>query len=196
MTASDYIFSAIFIALIFRQIRGRRLTAKGMLIPIAIVAIAAARYLHGIPTAGNDLILVAACLFIGAALGCASALATSVRPGPDGIPLAKAGTVAVILWILGTGSRLAFGLYATNGGAHTIASVSKALAITGQAWAPALILMAFAEVIGRYGTLAVHALAVTGRASSPPPQVAACRGRTALRSTPQPIALLAKERQP
>jgi hypothetical protein len=37
VTASDYIFSAIFIALIFRQIRGRRLTTKGMLIPVAVI---------------------------------------------------------------------------------------------------------------------------------------------------------------
>jgi hypothetical protein len=162
MKATDYIFSAIFIALIVRQVHGRRLTAKGMLVPIAIVAIAANRYLHGIPTAGNDLALVVACIIIGLALGATSALATAVRPGPDGVPLAKAGPAAVILWILGTGSRLVFGLYATDGGAHTIAAVSKSLAITGQAWAPALILMAFAEVIARYGILAVRALALTG----------------------------------
>ncbi len=157
MSASDYIFSAIFIALILRQVRGRRLTTRGMLIPIAIVAVAARRYLHGIPTAGNDLVLVVACVLIGAALGCASGLATAVRPSPDGTPIAQAGAVAVILWIIGTGSRLVFGLYATNGGEHVIASVSKALAINGAAWAPALILMAFAEVIGRYGILAVRA---------------------------------------
>lgn len=167
MNTSDYIFSAIFIALIFRQTRDRRLTAKGMLIPIAIVAIAANRYLHGIPTAGNDLILVAACLLIGAALGCASALATTVRAGPDRVPLANAGAVAVILWILGTGSRLAFGLYVTNGGEHTIATIGKTLAISGAAWAPALILMAFAEVIGRYGILTVRALAVSGHGFKP-----------------------------
>ncbi len=165
MTTGDYIFSAIFIALILRQVRGRRLTAKGMLIPIAIVAVAARRYLHGIPTAGNDLILVAACVLIGTALGCASALATAVRSGPGGTPIAQAGAVAVILWIVGTGSRLAFGLYATNGGAHAIASFSKTLAISGAAWAPALILMAFAEVIGRYGVLALRALMLTGGSS-------------------------------
>ncbi len=162
MKAGDYIFSAIFITLIFRQIHGRRLTAKGILIPIAIVAIAANRYLHGIPTAGNDLILVASCIIIGLRLGAACALATAVWPGPDGVPLAKAGAAAVILWILGTGSRLAFGIYATNGGAHTIATISKSLAITGQAWAPALILMAFAEVIARYGILALRALTLAG----------------------------------
>ena len=103
MKASDYIFSAIFIALIFRHVHGRRLTAKGMLIPIAIVAIAANRYLHGIPTAGNDLLLVIACIIVGLALGASSGLATAVRPGPDGVPIAKAGAAAVILWIFGTG---------------------------------------------------------------------------------------------
>jgi hypothetical protein len=167
MTVSDYIFSAIFIGLIFRQIHDRRLTAKGMLIPVAIVAVAANRYLHAIPTAGNDLILVIAALIVGAGLGCASGLATSVRPGPDGAPVARAGAAAVILWFLGTGSRLAFGLYATNGGAHTIATVSKTLAITERAWAPALVLMAFTEVISRYGILALRALTVSARGDQP-----------------------------
>jgi hypothetical protein len=75
----------------------------------------------------------------------------------------------VILWILGTGSRLAFGIYATNGGAHTIGTVSKTLAITRQAWAPALILMALAEVTSRYGVLALRALEVSRRGARSSP---------------------------
>jgi hypothetical protein len=121
------------------------------------------------PADESDLILVIATVTIGACLGCASALATSVSPGTDGAPVAKAGTVAVILWILGTGSRLVFGIYATNGGAHTIGSVSKTLGITGQAWAPALILMALAEVSSRYGILAVRALEVSRRGAQSSP---------------------------
>ncbi|MHB8293773.1 MAG: hypothetical protein ACYDH5_03955 [Acidimicrobiales bacterium] len=71
MTASDYMFSAVFIALIFRQVGGRPLTAKSLLVPMAI---------------------------------------------------AKAGPLAVVLWVLGTGSRLAFGLYALHGGGPEMAA--------------------------------------------------------------------------
>lgn len=65
MTASDYIFSAVFIALIFRQVRGRPLTAKSLLVPVAIVVGFAVRYLHNIPTAGNDVTFTALCAFAG-----------------------------------------------------------------------------------------------------------------------------------
>lgn len=116
MTASDYIFSAVFIALIFRQVRGRPLTAKSLLVPVAIVVGFAVRYLHNIPTAGNDVMFTALCASAGVVLGCASGLVTTVRAGPDGRPIAKAGPLAVVLWVLGTGSRLAFGLYALHGG--------------------------------------------------------------------------------
>jgi hypothetical protein len=157
MTVGDYLFSAFLILLIFRQIRGRRLTILGLLLPLGIVVAVAISYLKGFPTAGNDLNLAVATALIGAVLGVLSAVATSVTPGPDGIPIAKAGLAAIILWILGTGSRLAFGLYATHGGGYEIAHLSRQYHITGsQAWATALVLMALTEVIGRFGVLAVR----------------------------------------
>lgn len=164
MTAQDYIFSAVFVLLIFRQVRGRPLTAKSLLLPVAIVAIAADRYLHSFPTGGNNLTLVVACGAAGLALGLLSAQVTTIRPGPDGTPTARAGTFAILLWIIGTGSRLAFALYATSGGGATIAHFTHAHHITSRtAITTGLIIMALAEVIGRYGLLALRARTVNRR---------------------------------
>lgn len=170
MTATDYIFSAVFILLIFRQIRGRPLTAKSLLLPVVIVAVAADRYLHGFPTGGNDLPLVVLCAAIGLLLGLVSAMVTSVHARPDGTPVARAGPFAVLLWIVGTGSRLAFALYATNGGGPTIARLTRTYHVDSRtAITTALILMAMAEVVGRYGLLALRAWSVRGRGGPPGP---------------------------
>ena len=164
MTASDYIFSAVFIALIFRQVRGRPLTAKSLLVPVAIVVGFAVRYLHNIPTAGNDVTFTVACASAGVVLGCASGLVTTVRTGPDGRPIAKAGPLAIVLWVLGTGSRLAFGLYALHGGGSEIHRLSAAYHIVGRdAYTTAFILMALCEVVARYGLLGLRAAALRRR---------------------------------
>lgn len=158
MSTNDYIFSAVFIGLIFLQVRGRRVTAGSLLVPVIIVGVVAYRYLHGIPTGGNNLALVAVCAGTGLCLGLLGGLATSVRAGPDGRPVAKAGLVAVILWVIGTGSRLAFGIYAGHGGAAAIASFARAHHIDARTALPsALILMALGEVVGRYGLLGLRA---------------------------------------
>ncbi|MHB8289099.1 MAG: hypothetical protein ACYDEY_07670 [Acidimicrobiales bacterium] len=130
MKASDYVFTAVFIALILRQVRGRRLTAKGMLLPLVIVIVAGVHYLHGIPTGGNNGVLIEACAGIGLVLGLVSAIVTTVRPGPDGTPIAKAGPLAVLLWIVGTGSRLAFALYATHGAGRRSAASRQRITST------------------------------------------------------------------
>lgn len=181
MNVTDYLFSAVFIALIFRQVRGRRLTAKGLLLPVVIVAVAADRYLHGFPSGGNNLLLVGVCAGTGLVLGIASALVTRVYADSDGTPVAKAGPIAIVLWIVGTGSRLTFALYATHGGAAAIGRFSHSYDITSQtAWTSALVLMALTEVVGRYGLLALRGLAVRG--SGGPPAAEQARRRRAARA--------------
>lgn len=130
---------------------------------------AADRYLHGFPTGGNNLTLVVLCAGVGLLLGL-RAMVTSVHARPDGTPVAKAGPFAVLLWIVGTGSRLAFALYATNGGGPTIARLSRTYHVDSRtAITTALILMAMAEVVGRYGLLALRAWSVRSRGGPPSP---------------------------
>jgi len=168
VSAKDYVFSAVFIGLIFLQVRGRRVTVRSLLVPVVIVGVAAGRYLHGIPAGGNNLALVAVCAGIGLCLGVMGALVTSVRPGPDGRPVARAGPLAVLLWIAGTGSRLALGIYASNGGAAAIASFARTYHIDARTALPsALILMALGEVLGRYGLLGLRAWSMLSGGGTP-----------------------------
>jgi hypothetical protein len=155
MTITDYLIDISLISLVLFQVRGRRLTTKSLLLPVAIVAYVAVTYLKAIPTSGNDLFLIIGCAAIGATLGALAASFTKVRAGTDGIPFAKAGIIAAGLWILGTGARLAFQLYATHGGGAAIERFSVAHSITAvTAWTAALILMAISEAVMRTGILA------------------------------------------
>lgn len=158
MTFSDYILDLALIGIVFLQIRGRRLTARSLLLPIAIVAYVASQYLKAIPTAGNDLWLIGICTAVGIALGAGAGLTTRVRTGDAGEILAKAGATAAVLWVLGVGFRFAFQLYATHGGEGTIARFSAHHAITtSTAWVDALVLMALCEALARTFVLAGRA---------------------------------------
>jgi hypothetical protein len=160
MSFSDYLINGLLIALVLVQIRGRRLTARNLLLPLGIVGYAATHYLHSIPTAGNDLLLIAAGATVGLTLGVLCAWYTSLRVTEDGGLFVKAGAAAATLWILGVGCRLAFQLYATHGGGAAIGRFSVQHAITSPAaWTAALVLMALSEVVGRTGVLALRARA-------------------------------------
>ncbi|HUY96952.1 MAG TPA: hypothetical protein VMW47_04920 [Verrucomicrobiae bacterium] len=161
MTFTDYLITGLLISLVVRQIHGKRLTAFGLLWPIGLVAWAAVTYLHGIPTAGNDLTLTVAGVVVGLVLGTLCASFTTVRVGPDAVAVAQAGWLAALLWILGMASRMTFAFYAQHGGGRAIGSFSAAHGITGaQAWVAALIVMAIAEVLGRTAVLAWRAQTV------------------------------------
>jgi hypothetical protein len=158
MSLTDYAIDIALISIVFLQMRGRRLTLRNLVLPIGIVAYVATSYLNGIPTAGNDLLLVMVGVGAGAILGLLSGLFTSVRLGPEGHPFAKAGLAAAGLWVLGTGTRLAFQVYSSHGGQGAIGRFSAAHGITsGEAWVAALILMALGEVLARTAVLALRA---------------------------------------
>jgi hypothetical protein len=155
MTFSDYLIDITLISIVLVQMRGRKLTARALLLPVAIVGWVAITYLKAIPTSGNDLFLIVGCAAVGATLGGLAARFTTVHANGDGIPIAKAGLVAAGLWILGTGARLAFQLYASHGGGPAIERFSVTHSITAaSAWSAALILMAISEAVVRTGVLA------------------------------------------
>jgi len=161
MTLSDYAIDIALIALVAVQVRGRRMTVRSLILPVVLVGWAASSYLHGIPTAGNDLVLVVGAAAAGIALGVLTGALTSVRQGADGIPFAKAGLAAAALWVVGVGTRFAFQLYASHGGEATIGRFSAAHSITsGEAWVAALILMALGEALARTAVLGLRAYAV------------------------------------
>ncbi|MGH9057260.1 MAG: hypothetical protein ACRDYY_15580 [Acidimicrobiales bacterium] len=70
--------------------------------------------------------------------------------------------MAAALWVLGVGTRLAFQLFATHGGAPAIGRFMEAHAITTpEPWVAALILMATGEALARTVVLALRAYGVS-----------------------------------
>ncbi len=155
MTTSDYIIDISLVLLVLLQIKERPLTDRSLIRPIVILGVAVANYLHGIPTAGNDLLLLAVLASLGAAIGLASGATVMMRPGPRGEVLMRTGWISGFFWVLGMGSRFAFIWWITHFGASPIASFSASHMITSsEAWTVALLGMAVFEVLGRTALLA------------------------------------------
>jgi hypothetical protein len=106
MTIFDYLLNTALVALVVLQMRGRRLDRRGLLLPLGLVAWAASHYLRGIPTAGNDLVLVVVGVLAGLTLGAASAALTRLDVDHDGVPVARATLAAAALWVVGIGARM------------------------------------------------------------------------------------------
>jgi hypothetical protein len=150
MSAEDYALNLLLVAVVVRQLRGKRLTALGLLWPLGLVAWAAITYLHGVPTAGNDLLLVVVGALAGTALGVLCGVYTRLEVGQAGSIVARASGVAAALWVTGVGARMGFALVAENGGAAAIGRFSAAHQITSAAaWTACLVLMSLCEVLGR-----------------------------------------------
>ena len=160
MTTTDYLINAVFVLIVFRQSRERELDRRSVIIPLAIVAYVAHLYVHSIPTAGNDLMLIGALGAVGVALGIASGFATHVRAGENGLAVARVGWIAGALLVAGIGSRMVFAFALSHGAHHAVASFSVAHRIGAAAWPVALVLMALLEVSTRIAIVQVRAHAV------------------------------------
>jgi len=157
MTTTDYLIDSALILLVLLQIRERPLTTRQLMRPVLILGIAVASYLHGIPTAGNDLVLAGALALLGGAIGVASGNTVIVRRGESGEALVRSGWLSGFFWVLGMGSRMAFLVWISHGGSSTITQFSAQHSITsGEAWTVALLGMAAAEVLGRTAVLALR----------------------------------------
>ena len=170
MTTTDYLIDSLLVLLVLLQIKERKLTTRTLVRPLLIVGVALLNYLHGIPSAGNDLVLVGAFALLGGLIGAASGQTVLMRRGADGEVLSRSGFASGFLWVLGMGSRFAFIVWITHGGTSTIASFSAAHSITnGEAWTVALLAMAVFEVCARSLTQAVRRQQLRG---IPMPQLA------------------------
>jgi hypothetical protein len=164
MTTTEWITDIALLLIVFRQLREGRLDRRSFLIPLGIVAFVAHSYLSSVPTAGNDLVLIAALMGVGAVLGIAGGVYTRIRT-VGGEVLIKAGAVSAMLWVLGMGARMAFQLWtAHGGGADNVARFSVAHHITSdQAWVAAFVLMALTEVVTRLATIYLRSRTTVAR---------------------------------
>ncbi|GAA0587454.1 hypothetical protein [Streptomyces crystallinus] len=169
MTTTEWITDIALLLVVFRQLREGRLDLRSFAIPLGIVSFVAYSYLDTIPTEGNDLVLIAALMGVGAALGIAGGVYTRIRK-LDGHVLIKAGAVSAVLWVVGMGARMAFQLWVEHGGgADDVARFSLAHHITGdQAWVAAFVLMALTEVVTRLATIFIRSRARAVTASPAP----------------------------
>jgi hypothetical protein len=171
MHTTDYIVDSILVLLVLIQIKERPLTGRELLRPVLIVAGFVAVYLNGVPTAGNDLVLLIALALLGGMIGIGSGWTVHMRKHPDGVVTGRAGWASAIFWVLGMGSRFAFLIWINDGGASTIAHFSAQHSITSaEAWTAALLAMAVFEVLGRTAAQAVRWQRLL--ATAPRPQLA------------------------
>jgi hypothetical protein len=164
MTTTDYLIDSALILLVLLQIKERPLTTRQLVRPLVVLGIAVASYLHGVPTAGNDLVLAGILVMLGGAIGVASGKTVIMRRGGAGEALVRSGWLSGFFWVLGMGSRMAFLVWISHGGSTTIAHFSAQHSITSaEAWTVALLGMAAGEVLGRTAVLALRSRATPVR---------------------------------
>ena len=156
MSVEDVLIELALVAVVIRQLRGRRVTALGLLWPLGLVAWAGSRYLTAAPSTGGDAVLLALGVLVGAGLGAGCAASTRVLP-VDGAPVARATALAAALWVAGVGGRLAFAMVAEHGGGRAIAAFSAAHHLTVAGWTAALLATSLSEVLARSGGIGLRA---------------------------------------
>ncbi|GGZ48005.1 hypothetical protein [Streptomyces subrutilus] len=162
MTTTEWLIDLALILIVFRQLREGPLGPRSYLIPLGIVSFVGYEYLDTVPTDGNDLVLIATLMAVGAVLGVAGGVFTRIRVA-GGQVLIKAGLVSAALWVIGMGARLGFQQWVQHGGADDVARFSLDHRITGaQAWVAALLLMALTEVVTRLATIFVRSRTLPG----------------------------------
>jgi hypothetical protein len=149
MTFTDYLINAIFLVVVLRQARERRLDARSIVAPMALVVFVATHYVHTIPTGGSDLALVITLTLIGLSLGILCGYATHVRADADGTRFARVGPLAATLLLAGISARLVFVFALEHGAGPAIRDFSIVHHISAAAWPLALVSMALCEVTAR-----------------------------------------------
>ena len=154
MTTTDYILDSVLVLLVLLQLKEHQLHISSMLRPLAVVGFACFIYLHSIPTAGNDLVLVTVLALTGGLIGTASGRTLHMHVSETGEVLARAGWASACFWILGMGTRFGFAVWISSAGAGWLMHFSAAAAITTpHAWTVALLSMALCEVAARTTTI-------------------------------------------
>jgi hypothetical protein len=157
MSFTDWLIDIALVGIVLLQLRNRPLTARSLLLPVALVGWAATQYLHTVPTTGNSLLLVVLTTLLGLTLGTGAGVLTHVYRSESGRIFVRATAGAAVLWVVGCGFRMVFQLFATHGGGASIGRFSADHHLSLTVWAPAILLMALAEVLARTAVLAWRA---------------------------------------
>jgi hypothetical protein len=149
MTFTDYLINGMFVLVVLRQARERRLDVRSFVAPMALVVFVGTHYVHAIPTGGEDLDLVAALTAVGVTLGLLCGFTTHVRADADGTRFARVGWIAGGFLVAGISARMLFVFALQHGAGPAIRSFSITHHIGAAAWPLALVSMALCEVTVR-----------------------------------------------
>jgi hypothetical protein len=151
---------AVFAAVVLSRLGRHRYTRRQRLLTLAVIAVLIGKYVRGMPTAGNDVVLAVVCAGVGAAFGLGMLAATSVhRDQGSGEVWVRAGLTYLTLWVIMLGARIVFAYSATGWARHDVAQFFLANHLTNTAVTPAFVLMTIAS-------LAVVTVGTAWRASS------------------------------
>jgi hypothetical protein len=156
MTTTEYLLNAAFVLLVLRQARERELDRRSVIVPLALMFFVGSQYLHTLPTAGNDLLLIVGLAAVGLTLGVLGGFATHLRASQGGVALARVGWVAGALLVLGIGARMAFAFAIGHGFEPAVRGFSIGHQIGATAWPVALVSMALIEVGARIAVVQVR----------------------------------------
>ena len=109
---------AVFAAVVFLRLGRHHYTRRQRVLTLALIAALILRYVKGMPTTGNDLLLEIACLGLGLVFGFAMLRVISVdHDESSGEIWVRAGVAYLVLWVVLLGSRVLFA-YSATGWAH------------------------------------------------------------------------------
>ncbi len=150
MSVAQYVLNAgLLVFVLATNLGTRRLTWRRLVLPLVLVAVAAAAFLRDVPTLGNDATLEAVGLGTGVLLGLLAGALVSVRHSAGHL-VTSAGAAYAALWTVVIVGRVAFAYGADHWFTRQIGQFSYAHRITGaDAWTAAFVLMALAMVTTR-----------------------------------------------
>lgn len=170
MSFGDYLLDTLFVLLVLRQIREARWDRGAVILPLAITGYVGYKYLHAIPTAGNDVLLIAGLAAVGVLCGTVSGLATRIRTDGGRYAWVRAGWIAAGVWVASMSARFAFAVWASHGGGPALGRFTLDNHLTPNVWVAALVLMALGEVVTRVGVVSYRANRALHVAAQPEPQ--------------------------
>ena len=156
MTTYEYLINAAFVLLVLRQSRERELDRRSVIVPLVLMLFVGSQYLHTLPTAGNDLILIVVLAAVGLDARCPRRRRHAGSRRGSGVALARVGWIAGGLLVFGIGARMAFAFAIGHGFEPSVRSFSIAHQIGAAAWPVALVLMALIEVAARIAVVQVR----------------------------------------
>jgi hypothetical protein len=150
----------VFAAVVLTRLGRHPYTRRQRALSLVVVAVLLAKYVRGMPTAGNDLALELGCVAVGALFGIGMLAATSVsRDDRSGQIWVRAGLAYLVLWAVMLGTRVLFAYSATGWAQRDIGHFFASSHISSAAVTPAFVLMTI-------GSLVVVGIGTAIRASS------------------------------